>query len=170
MTAFVLCWKLLNCEQFGPRSGPTKCLTLTERIFQKLKFLGKNISSRQKIMITTSSMQRINDLNNWTRQIWRIYINHPPLLSEKRYSLTFDPTPWVKGVSVGKIVDTMLRPASSALIRYATWLLSEKDIVWPFDPTPWIEGVSVGKMFATMLLPVSSALIWYATWPYSEKV
>ena len=82
----------------------------------------------------------------------------------------FDPTPWVEGVPVGKIFATMLLPASSALIWYATWLLSEKDIVWPFDPTPWVEGVSLGKIFATMLLPASSALIWYATWPYSGKV
>ena len=34
----------------------------------------------------------------------------------KIYSLTFSPTPWVKGVSVGKIFATMLLPASSALI------------------------------------------------------
>ena len=81
----------------------------------------------------------------------------------------FDPTPWVEGVSVGKIFATMLLPSPSALIWYATWLLLEKDIVWPFDPTPWVEGVSVGKIIATMLLPASSALIWYATWPYSEK-
>ena len=81
----------------------------------------------------------------------------------------FDPTPWVEGVSVGKIFATMLLPASSALIWYATWLLSEKDLVWPSDPTPWVEGVYVGKIFATMLLPASPALIWYATWPYSEK-
>ena len=89
----------------------------------------------------------------------------------KRYSLTFWPhPPCVKGVSGGKIFATMLLPASSALIWYATWLLSEKYMVWPFDPTPQVKGVSVGKIFATMLLSASSALIWYATWPYSEKV
>ena len=90
------------------------------------------------------------------------------LLSVKGIVWPFDPTLWVKGVSVGKIFATMLLPASSALIWYATWLLSEKYIVWPFDPTPWVKGVSVGKIFATMLLPASSALIWYATWPYSD--
>ena len=63
------------------------------------------------------------------------------LLSVKNIVWHFDPTPWVKGVSVGKIFATMLLPASSALIWYATWLLSEKYIVWPFDPTPWVEGV-----------------------------
>ena len=88
----------------------------------------------------------------------------------KIYCLTFDPTHWVKGVSVGKIFATMLLPASSALIWYATWLLSEKDIVWPFDPTPWVMGVSVGKIFATMLLPASSALIWYARDHILKKV
>ena len=92
------------------------------------------------------------------------------LLSEKDIVWPFDPTPWVEGMSVGKIFATMLLPVSSALIWYATWLLSEKYIVWPFDPIPWVEGVSVGKIFATMLLQQSSALIWYATWPYSEKV
>ena len=92
------------------------------------------------------------------------------LLSVKDIVWTFDPTPWVKGVSVGKTFATMLLPASSALIWYATWLLSEKYIVWPFDPTPWVEGVSVGKIFATVLLPASSAVIWYATWPYSESL
>ena len=80
---------------------------------------------------------------------------------------SFDPNPWVEGKSVGNIIATMLLPASSALIWYATWLLSEKYIVWP---TPWVKDVSVGKIFATMLLPASSALIWYVTWPYSEKV
>ena len=87
----------------------------------------------------------------------------------KRYSFTFWPHPWVEGVFVGKIFPTMLLPASSALIWYATWLLSENYIVWPFDPNPWVNGVSVGKILATMLLPASSDLIWYATWPYSEK-
>ena len=88
----------------------------------------------------------------------------------KIYCLTFWPHPLGQGcVSVGKIFATMLLPASSALIWYATWLLSEKYIVWPFDPNPGVEGVSVGKIFATMLLPASSALIWYVTWPYSEK-
>ena len=65
------------------------------------------------------------------------------LLSEKDIVWPFDPTPWVEGVSVGKIFATMLLSASSALIWYATWLLSEKYIVWPFDPTPWVEGVSI---------------------------
>ena len=53
------------------------------------------------------------------------------LLSVKGIVWPFDPTPWVKGVSVGKIFATMLLPASSALIWYATWPLSEKYIVWP---------------------------------------
>ena len=70
------------------------------------------------------------------------------LLSEKYIVWPFDPTPWVEGVSVGKIFATILLPA------------------WPFDPTPWVEGVSVGKILATMLLPASSALIWYATWRF----
>ena len=81
----------------------------------------------------------------------------------------FDPTPWVEGVSVGKVFAIMSLPAPSALIWYATWLHSEKDTVWPFDPTPRVKCVSVGKIFATMLLPASSALIWYATWLHSEK-
>ena len=38
----------------------------------------------------------------------------------------FDPCPWVEGVSVGKIFATMLLPASSAFIWYATWPYSEK--------------------------------------------
>ena len=58
------------------------------------------------------------------------------LLSVKDIVWPFDPTPWVKSVSVGKIFATMLLPASSALIWYATWLLSEKYIVCPFDPPP----------------------------------
>ena len=77
----------------------------------------------------------------------------PDYFQKKYIVWPFDPTPWVEGVSVGKIFATMLLQASSALIWYATGLLSEKNIVWPFDPTPWVKGVSVGKIFATMLLP-----------------
>ena len=70
----------------------------------------------------------------------------------KRYSLTFWPHPLGQGVCVGKIFATMLLPASSALIWYATWLLSEKKIVWPFDRTPWVEGVSVGYHVAASVI------------------
>ena len=58
------------------------------------------------------------------------------LLSEKNIVWHFDPTPWVEGVSVGKIFDTMLLLASSALIWYATWLLSEKRYSLTFWPHP----------------------------------
>ena len=46
----------------------------------------------------------------------------------------FDPTPWVQGVSVGKIFATMLLPASSALIWYATWPYSEKSLILTLAP------------------------------------
>ena len=48
----------------------------------------------------------------------------------------FDPTPLGRGCVCGQIFATVLLPASSALLWYATWLLSEKYIVWPFDPPP----------------------------------
>ena len=65
-------------------------------------------------------------------------------LSEKKIVWPFDPTPWVKGVYVGKIFATMLLPASSAFIWYATWLLSEKDSL-TFRPHPLGRGCVCGQ-------------------------
>ena len=48
----------------------------------------------------------------------------------------FDPTPWVEGVSVGKIFATMLLQKSSALIWYATWPYSEKSLILTSAPPP----------------------------------
>ena len=67
------------------------------------------------------------------------------LLSVKDIVWPFDPTPWVKGVSVGKIFATMLLPASSALIWYATWLLSEKMYSLTFWPHPLGRGCVCGQ-------------------------
>ena len=49
----------------------------------------------------------------------------------KRYSLTFWPHPLGRGCVCGQIFATMLLPASSALIWYATWPYSEKVNFWP---------------------------------------
>ena len=67
------------------------------------------------------------------------------LLSVKDIVWPFDPTPWVKGVSVGKIFATMLLPVSSALIWYATWLLSEKMYSLTFWPHPLGRGRVCGQ-------------------------
>ena len=67
------------------------------------------------------------------------------LLSVKDIEWPFDPTPWVKGVSVGKIFATMLLPVSSALIWYATWLLSEKIYSLTFWPHPLGRGCVCGQ-------------------------
>ena len=64
---------------------------------------------------------------------------------QKKNSLTFWPTLWVEGKSVGKILATMLLPASSASIWYATWLLSQKSIVLTFWPHPLGRWCSCGQ-------------------------
>ena len=66
------------------------------------------------------------------------------LLSVKDTVWPFDLTPWVKGVSVGKIFATMLLPASSALIL-CNMTTFRKIYSLTFWPHPLGQGCVCGK-------------------------
>ena len=79
---------------------------------------------------------------------------HHGLLSQKYMVWPFDPTPWVEGVSVGKIFATMLLQKLSALIWYATWPYSEK-FNFGLGPHPRIPPQGLGPM------PSNYNTVWY---------
>ena len=66
---------------------------------------------------------------------------------KKKMVWRFDPTPGVEGMSVGKIVSTIVLHASSALIWYETWPFSEKKFNFDLCLTPKITPGDLTQAF-----------------------